>query len=392
MNKNSGTEEASAESTSATGAALFAARIGAFLASHPSPASISRLFVFDFDSTLFRSPEPSPALWCPRSTGWLMSSGWFHVPETLDPPGVPHSPGDEWFDETVLKTAREALRRNDTLCILLTGRRTCLTSRIETICRGVGLHFPLFFLREDPDEEGQQTFATTADFKRSVLRTILTHRAMPNLKEATLWDDRPAQLRQLTEELEHLARRGHIEKHESILVTHHERYRKYLEEAQEKQLVASLLASVSVPRPPRMKPLFQYVGILLDAPSRELLRTLPDFHRDYFTKLTGDHVTLSLVPNDSQVIHTNGGLGRNVRLLVYAVGEIPGKVLAVRVKRKDGGYIRTKSRVPHITIGLGKEGRARMSNDIRDWVSLDTPIEIGGVVGEKWVETVVTGK
>ncbi|KAI8869850.1 hypothetical protein GQ42DRAFT_163154 [Ramicandelaber brevisporus] len=117
---------------------------------------ISRLprhiYVFDFDNTLFRTPEPNPHLWTPPSIGRLRSEeiGWYHDPLPLltvhsemkrrvrnaassdnGTLGVDNGSErrsnrdgglDEFWNSNVVEKAVHAHRNEDALSVLLTGR------------------------------------------------------------------------------------------------------------------------------------------------------------------------------------------------------------------------------------------------------------------------------
>ena len=85
----------------------------------------TRLVIFDFDSTLFRSPLPNRKLWHAELLGALLADcSWFSDARTLSPPYIPDRPGLEWWDEDVVAAARAAIaRKSDTISVLMTGRR-----------------------------------------------------------------------------------------------------------------------------------------------------------------------------------------------------------------------------------------------------------------------------
>ncbi|KAJ3204295.1 hypothetical protein HDU67_009655, partial [Dinochytrium kinnereticum] len=117
--------------------------------SHGLP--ISKLYIFDFDSTLFRSPLPNPNLWAPEVLGTLISDcGWFVEPRTLRDPYIPASPDPSWWDLDVVKEVREAMRsaseQGDSIVTLLTGRRHDLfADRIRELCHAFDPDEPLKF-------------------------------------------------------------------------------------------------------------------------------------------------------------------------------------------------------------------------------------------------------
>ncbi|KAJ3076405.1 hypothetical protein HK102_005426 [Quaeritorhiza haematococci] len=167
----------------------------------------TRLMVYDFDSTLFRSPLPNPDLWAPDVIGTIISEcGWFQEPKTLSPPYLPEIPDETWWDADMLRSAQESLSRpHDTITVLLTGRRhDRFSARIEHMCRGLSnpLNFDMFFLREGNDPNGPRHFTCTLDFKLAVLRKLLT--TFPTIDHIELFDDRKRHLELFERELKAL--------------------------------------------------------------------------------------------------------------------------------------------------------------------------------------------
>jgi hypothetical protein len=342
--------------------------------------------------------------------GWLVGNGsWFSHPLSLASPGVPERVDETWFDPGMLDDAKRSLEDPETLCVLLTGRRYPFMERIKGLCDGVGLNFPLYFLREDAvdAETGLKVFETTMDYKLAVLRKLLSQRALRKIRHVQVFDDRESQLKKFHDELKHFRKRNQIDSYEATLVTQDEYGRKNLPEAQEKELVRLAIeglnaelelangsprsnshSSYRTPRyPMNIQPLFQYTGILLDKLSITALRTHPLLRRTWFGKVTGDHVTLTL-NQDFKRLRTNGGKGSTVDLEAIAFGELPAFVLAVSVRTVSGRKIDCWNKVPHITVGIGPQGRAKQSNEITEWVPMEA-VRLRGVVDEKWVGTIV---
>ena len=72
---------------------------------------INRLAIFDWDSTLFRSPLPNPALWSKELCGTLIGNcHWFADSRTLQHPYVPLHPDISWWDESILKEAESCMK------------------------------------------------------------------------------------------------------------------------------------------------------------------------------------------------------------------------------------------------------------------------------------------
>jgi hypothetical protein len=133
----------------------------------------TRLEVFDFDKTLFRSPE--------KPSSWPEGKGWWGRPESLQEPCVPaHPPADWWVDEVVAE-ARRAIADPDTLTVLMTGRLVKrFTERVTDLLSQAQLEF---------DEVHLATGGGTLGFKLETLLRLLEQR--PEIMHVTIWDDRP---------------------------------------------------------------------------------------------------------------------------------------------------------------------------------------------------------
>ncbi|KAI8806384.1 hypothetical protein BJ742DRAFT_680124, partial [Cladochytrium replicatum] len=185
----------------------------------------TELHIFDFDSTLFRSPMPNPSLWSPDVAGALIGDcGWFSEPRTLAPPYVPKHPGDEWFDQKVVRRVRQVREDKDvcSLVCLLTGRRLDLFGqRIREICLSLDppLDFDMYFFREGFDSSNtKHHFPTTLDFKLAVLGQILN--TFPSITRIEIFDDRARHLDIFSREFRALIDSGRLQSFESYHVIH----------------------------------------------------------------------------------------------------------------------------------------------------------------------------
>jgi len=129
--------------------------------------NITSLCVFDFDGTLFKSPQK------PEDEG---NSWWLHR-KSLDVPNTPSSPGREWwYNKTVAKT-------KDPSCytIMLTGRSDrYLEERINELL----LQRKLVFDEVGLNDAGLES----EDFKIARINEIV--KSLPNLKEIEMWEDK----------------------------------------------------------------------------------------------------------------------------------------------------------------------------------------------------------
>ncbi|KAJ3107353.1 hypothetical protein HDU97_004234 [Phlyctochytrium planicorne] len=210
---------------------------------------ITKLYIFDFDSTLFRSPLPNPQLWAPEVLGTLISDcGWFVEPRTLRHPYIPASPDPSWWDLDVVAEVRKAMKSatedGDSVVTLLTGRRHDLfADRIRELCHAFDsndpLKFDLFFFREGFDPNSRLFLPTTLDFKFAVLKRLFD--AFPEIQTVHLWDDRKRHLDLFEREFVSLKNLGRIQDYKLIHVVHDPMMEKHISPDQERKLVQEMV-------------------------------------------------------------------------------------------------------------------------------------------------------
>ncbi len=132
---------------------------------------ITRIAIFDFDGTLFKSPV-KPDWW---------QKGWWGRPESLNPPCVPERPGSDWWNTPVVSEAKRAIGASDTYAVLLTGRLVSrFTERVRDLLRQAGLRF---------DEVILTPGGGTLSFKLKTIDRLLSN--FPEIEILEMWDDRP---------------------------------------------------------------------------------------------------------------------------------------------------------------------------------------------------------
>jgi hypothetical protein len=145
-----------------------------------------RIVIYDFDGTIFHSPEreQGETIYF-EATGELYPyEGWWGRKETLTPPIVPQIPDASWYLQETLNAHKEDSSRKDTEVILMTGRAYKLRHRILEICDIANLKFDRHFFKGQPGQKGTATF----DVKRNFIQDYILH---PNLKFLEIWEDRP---------------------------------------------------------------------------------------------------------------------------------------------------------------------------------------------------------
>jgi len=128
----------------------------------------SQLHIYDFDNTLFRSPD-KPDWW---------SRGWWGRLESLTPPCVPEKPGSEWWDHAVVSRARKSISDPDVKAVLVTGRiNSVFKQRVHNLLRQEGLRFHTVALNPG---------TSTDQAKLATFENELT----PDITHVEIWEDR----------------------------------------------------------------------------------------------------------------------------------------------------------------------------------------------------------
>lgn len=146
---------------------------------------IRRVVFYDFDGTIFRSPDRESGTLCYlRATGrpWP-HDGWWGRPESLGHPVVPASPGIEHFNQKVVGSQRADAACPETSTVLLTGRPSKLRDRVAEIITSAGMSFDRCVFRE----EGS---SSVLEFKERKIRELLSDR----VSVLEIWEDRDEHL------------------------------------------------------------------------------------------------------------------------------------------------------------------------------------------------------
>lgn len=136
--------------------------------------TISRICVFDFDGTLFRSPE---------KPDWWPHQGFWGRLETLSPPLVPEDPGPEWYVAEALDAALQAPYLPWQVTALVTGRVQKFEPRIKALLANAFVHLNEYHFAKGGD---------TLSFKVGVIQDLM--RRHPDASEVDIWDDREEHL------------------------------------------------------------------------------------------------------------------------------------------------------------------------------------------------------
>jgi len=129
------------------------------------------LHVYDFDGTLFRSPD---------QPDWFKGRGWVVQPESLGEPCVPEIPGDDWWIPSTVSSAQKSIGNPDVWAILCTGRadQSGMRFRVPELLRGKGLKFDQVFLSPG---------GSTKAYKLSTILGLL--KKHPGIETVHIWED-----------------------------------------------------------------------------------------------------------------------------------------------------------------------------------------------------------
>jgi len=143
----------------------------------------TKLHVFDFDGTLFLSPDPPP--------GTAHEDWWSRSP-SLSPPCVPERPSRDWWNQSVVDAAKAAIQDSDGIAVLVSGREEKFMLRVKDLLSQAGLHFAEVYL--SPGK------VTTDRFKMDVIWKLLDNNA--GIRGVSIWEDRDDHLRVFADAIE----------------------------------------------------------------------------------------------------------------------------------------------------------------------------------------------
>jgi hypothetical protein len=131
---------------------------------------IKTLAVFDFDKTLFRSPD------APKGH----KGNWHIKIDSLTSPQVSEMPKDNMWNMQIVNKAKELIDREDVYCIMLTGRiDNIFEDRVNQLLLQKELVFDIVRLNEFGGD--------TVEFKVNTIKSLIDK--MPNLDRLAMWDD-----------------------------------------------------------------------------------------------------------------------------------------------------------------------------------------------------------
>lgn len=147
-------------------------------------SQIKSLAVFDFDKTLFKSPDAPEGY----------KGNWHIKIDSLTPPAVEQEPQEDMWFMKVVEKAKELYPIPTVYCIMLTGRvDTIFEDRIKELLSQRGLKFDLIKLNEFGGD--------TVEYKTATINQLI--KKMPKLKSLEMWEDKEDQANKFKESFGH---------------------------------------------------------------------------------------------------------------------------------------------------------------------------------------------
>lgn len=129
------------------------------------------LHIFDFDDTLFRSPDPPE--------GWAHPPSWWSSPDSLQEPYVLPGQESKLALPTVSK-AKQSLRDKNVVSAVVTGRRDVpgMERRIKQLLAKLGIEMQVFLKPRQMQ---------TAEYKADKVEELVGK--LPEVDKVVMWDD-----------------------------------------------------------------------------------------------------------------------------------------------------------------------------------------------------------
>jgi len=316
--------------------------------------------VFDFDGTIFNSPNPSKKLWDKKTYGKLMSSpkqgghGWYQNTLTLNDKYIVNS----IFNDDVLSDIRKSMDDDTCITVLLTGRTTAYSDIIQAIVMREGLEFDEYGFK--PLGERETTFGFKIDFIKTLIDKY-------GANVVNIWDDRIKHVIRFREWLEMTNTSGevhHIDCPDATIG----------DDELEKELVDRVIKKENLYESTGRHPIYQAAFLYPESHSELLSKIeVPDGWKTF-----AHHMTLLFGRNKNAEVeeYISKNTGADVKLVATEVGRSD-NAIAVKIKSD----VPTDNKVPHVTIAVPQGGSPVKSNNITSWEFLEEPIELSAKIG-----------
>ena len=151
---------------------------------------MSELHLFDFDGTLFRSPE---------EPDWWTGKNWWGESPSMDTPCVPTKPGADWWINSTVAAAKKSISDPNVWSVLMTGRseRSFARYRVPELLKMRGLKFDQVILAP--------AMGAAKAYKLAATRKLLGRH--PQVDVVHVWEDNSQNLSALADFVRKTGRR-----------------------------------------------------------------------------------------------------------------------------------------------------------------------------------------
>lgn len=149
----------------------------------------NRLLIYDFDGTLFESPDRKKgSILYHKATGnYWPYRGWWGRIESLITPVIPDPIPESLWVKEVVGRYREDIKDKNAFVVLMTGRPYKIRHRVKEILNSQNIIFHREYYRGMPGQKGRDTL----DIKINIMEKKLFH---DNLKSVEIFEDRTEHL------------------------------------------------------------------------------------------------------------------------------------------------------------------------------------------------------
>jgi len=342
-----------------------------FEAVKPTSPDPKKIRIFDFDGTIFNSPNPNPELWDKKTIGKLRSHfnqngyGWYQNTLTLDDKYIDLND----FNEDVVREVESSMKDPNSVTVLLTGRTTDYLNQVKKIVATRGLVFDEYGLK--PSDNGVNDGSEfTMEFKKRFINELIDK--YENVTGIEMWDDR----------FKHVTRfNDFLDSMDMNMGVHHVNNpdKSISDPNLERELVSKLMDDPRIKKNNSNKhtPIYKAAFITKDSRAKllsELKDKIPDDWRIY-----AHHMTMLFGKKQNDMIqkYIDQHIDTEVKLNAIELGISP-DAMAVKIESD----VPTDNKIPHVTIAVPKGGKPVNSNNITNWERLEQPIEITATIGE----------
>jgi len=331
---------------------------------------ITKINIFDFDGTIFKSPVPNGKIWDSKTFGKLMADssrgglGWFQHTITLDNKYIK----DSTFNEDVVSDVRKSMADPSCATILLTGRDTSFTSRIRDIVSSIGLVFDDFGLKPEP--KVGEVRETTMNFKKRFIKEMIEKYGADKVE---MWEDRQKHVIAFREYLTALGVNSGV----NFIDRPETHMNSDLEREVVNYLSSKNASFAPVNESVTLDKTATYWGVKLSSESYDdLISAVGSFVPEGW-KLYAHHMTMLFGRNKNEAVekYLADHLGETVELTAIELGISP-DAIAVKINSS----VPSDNKIPHVTIATPQNGKAVKSNMITDWTRLNKSIKLSGIV------------